>query len=576
MSYTTGTTELITIDTNTAALLGRETTGTITGNSSLTLDVTGMATVQITVTTTVDGGSFVFENYLDSIPTTQAISGLDKSLTSGALFSTVVANQGTNHTYGPYVFAVGGANTFQVRAISLTGVGTVIMRTSPAATVIDGLLQTPIGASTSALQTTGNASLASIDSKLNTLGQKVMASSVPVVIASNQSAIPVSGTVTTSPDVNVHDGTGVSISSTGSSLDVNITNTVPVSQSGTWTVQQGTPPWSVSQSGTWTTGRTWTLSSGTDSVAAVQSGTWNIGTVSTITNVVHVDDNGGSLTIDGTVAATQSGTWVLGANSGVDIGDVTINNASGGAAVNIQDGGNTITVDGTVAATQSGTWVLGANSGVDIGDVTINNAAGASAVNIQDGGNSITVDGTVTANQGTSPWVISGTVTSGTSNDTNYGTVGANTIRAAAQIGNATGAASFGAGATGAQTLRTATNNYDGAGNALTSTSFNSKQSLDVRPNNGFSTASNTRPAITNVSSIVLASNVNRKYAYIFNQTGAIVFIKFGATAVINQGIRIPDNSIYEITHDNLWTGDVHAVKSTAASISIEVFEGTT
>ena len=37
-----------------------------------------------------------------------------------------------------------------------------------------------------------------------------------------------------------------------------------------------------------------------------------------------------------------------------------------------------------------------AQPGVDIGDVTINNAAGAAAVNIQDGGNSITVDGTVT------------------------------------------------------------------------------------------------------------------------------------------------------------------------------------
>lgn len=36
--------------------------------------------------------------------------------------------------------------------------------------------------------------------------------------------------------------------------------------------------------------------------------------------------------------------------------------------------------------------ILGANSGVDIGDVTVNNAAGASAVNIQDGGNSLTVD----------------------------------------------------------------------------------------------------------------------------------------------------------------------------------------
>lgn len=38
--------------------------------------------------------------------------------------------------------------------------------------------------------------------------------------------------------------------------------------------------------------------------------------------------------------------------------------------------------------------------------------------------------------------------------DTNYGTVGANTIRTAAQIGNATGAANFGAGSTSAQTLR--------------------------------------------------------------------------------------------------------------------------
>jgi hypothetical protein len=39
--------------------------------------------------------------------------------------------------------------------------------------------------------------------------------------------------------------------------------------------------------------------------------------------------------------------------------------------------------------------------------------------------------------------------------DTNYGTVGATTLRTASQIGNATGAADFGQGAGGAQTLRT-------------------------------------------------------------------------------------------------------------------------
>lgn len=49
-------------------------------------------------------------------------------------------------------------------------------------------------------------------------------------------------------------------------------------------------------------------------------------------------------------------------------------------------------------------------------------------------------------------------VASVSANDTNYGTVGANTLRTAAQIGNATGAADFNAGATGAQTLRTAAN----------------------------------------------------------------------------------------------------------------------
>lgn len=60
---------------------------------------------------------------------------------------------------------------------------------------------------------------------------------------------------------------------------------------------------------------------------------------------------------DGDVSSANpmpvTGTVTPAAQPGVDIGDVTINNASGAAAVNIQDGGNTITVDGTVAVTGS-------------------------------------------------------------------------------------------------------------------------------------------------------------------------------------------------------------------------------
>lgn len=88
----------------------------------------------------------------------------------------------------------------------------------------------------------------------------------------------------------------------------------------------------------------------------------------------------------------------------------------------------TTTVTGTVAATQSGSWSVTnlANSGVDIGDVTINNASGASAVNIQDGGNTITVDGTVTV----------GSITAG---DNNIGNVDVVTLPATPAGTNAIG-----------------------------------------------------------------------------------------------------------------------------------------
>lgn len=98
-----------------------------------------------------------------------------------------------------------------------------------------------------------------------TLGQKTMANSFPVAIASDQSAIP-------------------------------------VSQSGSWTV------------------------------------TANAGT----------NLNTSALALESTLSAINAKLV-----SGTDIGDVTVNNGAGAAAVNIQDGGNSITVD--YATTGSGT-----------------------------------------------------------------------------------------------------------------------------------------------------------------------------------------------------------------------------
>lgn len=128
----------------------------------------------------------------------------------------------------------------------------------------------------------------------------------------------------------------------------------------------------------------------------------------------HIDVGAKLLVFNGTNWDRQRGNATdgilvnLGTNNDVTVtGTVTANAGTGTMNVSVQnasipvtDNGGSLTVDGTIAATQSGTWVLGANSGVDIGDVTINNASGASAVNIQDGGNSITVDGTVTVTDG--------------------------------------------------------------------------------------------------------------------------------------------------------------------------------
>lgn len=137
------------------------------------------------------------------------------------------------------------------------------------------------------------------------------------------------------------------------------------------------------------------------SVAGTSAGLIKIDLSGTSANSTAIKVDGSSVTqpISGTVAATQSGTWTLGANNGVDIGDITINNAAGASAVNIQDGGNSITVDGSVSITGTHTVDLSTTTLSALESTTVQNGSGASAVNIQDGGNSITVDGTVAATQ---------------------------------------------------------------------------------------------------------------------------------------------------------------------------------
>lgn len=288
---------------------------------------------------------------------------------------------------------------------------------------ISGTVSLPSGASTSANQTTEIASLASIDGKLNSLGQKTMANSVPVVIASDQSAVTVTGTVATSPNVNVHDGAGVSITSTGSSLNTNITNTVPVSQSGTWNiatvtaltsitnpvaVTQSTSPWIVSgtvtanagtnlntsllaldtsvngilvaQAST-TSGQTGPLIQGAVTTAAPAYTTAKTSPLSlTTTGALRIDGSGATQPVSGTIAATQSGTWSTRTQDG---SGNSVSSTGNALDVNLKTSSITL----NVSAAQSGTW--------NVGTVTTLTS----------------ITNPVAVTQSTSPWVVSGTVT---------------------------------------------------------------------------------------------------------------------------------------------------------------------
>jgi hypothetical protein len=134
-------------------------------------------------------------------------------------------------------------------------------------------------------------------------------------------------------------------------------------------------------------------------------------------------------------------------------------------------------------------------------------------------------------------------VTSLLAEDHNYGTVGANTLRTAAQIGNATGAADFNFGTIGAQSLRTAAQIGNATGAADFGAGSATAQTLRV-------TASNF-PTTVDTNYGTVGANTIRTASQIGNATGAADF-NAGATGA--QTLRVTANQGAPNTAANAWT----------------------
>lgn len=227
--------------------------------------------------------------------------------------------------------------------------------------------------------------LSAVSGKLPaTLGQKVMASSLSVTLASDQTALPISGSITSTSSsegtpgsapptkasyIAGTDGTLVRAlkTDTNGELQVDILSSALPTGAATETTLAGASaklPATLGQKAM-AASMAVTLASDQSAIPASQSGTWNInnvaGTVSLptgastaanqstiITSLQLLDD---VVATDGVAALTKG--YQIAGTDGTNA-QIVSTNVSG--HVNIADGGNSITVDGTVAATQSGAW----------------------------------------------------------------------------------------------------------------------------------------------------------------------------------------------------------------------------
>lgn len=268
---------------------------------------------------------------------------------------------------------------------------------------------------------------------------------------------------------------------------------------------------------------------------------------------VNIQDGGNSITVDGTVTTTPSGTQNVNLVSTitVPISAATLPLPAGAATAALQT-----------------------QPGVDIGDVTVNNAAGAAAVNIQDGGNSITVDGTVAvSNPGltdaqlrATPVPVSGTVTA----NAGTGTFAISAVSLPLPTGAATGAL---------QTTGNASLAAIDAGipAALGQTTMANSMPVVIASDQSAIPVTFTAPATTTLATVtsvavsttvatLSVSNSAKQKVVVFNEAGTL-FVKLGSGATsASYSYRLTANTTLEIEG---YAGIVTAIKQSGTSAAL-------
>ncbi len=84
----------------------------------------------------------------------------------------------------------------------------------------------------------------------------------------------------------------------------------------------------------------------------------------------------------------------------------------------------------------------------------------------------------------------------------------------------------------------------------------------------GYATPTPVAVNVTNASGAIVAANANRKYLLLINDSDTVIYLGFGAAAVLNSGIRLNANGgFYEMSgaQGNLYVGAINGIHAVAA-----------
>lgn len=110
----------------------------------------------------------------------------------------------------------------------------------------------------------------------------------------------------------------------------------------------------------------------------------------------------------------------------------------------------------------------------------------------------------------------------------------------------------------------------------LTPVAVTTDGAVKVDTSTGFSTIASGFPkqvSVGNTSVELFASNPNRKYLHIFNNSNEVIFIQYQVSASLNQGVKIGSGGMYTIDGSNLWLGSINAIGLISGQL-IDLLEG--